>query len=75
MRSVALYKRYIIIIIYYYYETRRDGEGHERVLTFKKWLGTKTYEGEMIERSRETTEGREEGGVKIECLRNEDLSD
>ena len=35
----------------------------------------KTWDGEMIERSRETTEGREEGGVKIECLRNEDLSD
>ena len=35
--------------------------GHERVPTFKKRLGTKTWEGEMIERGRETTEGREEG--------------
>ena len=44
---------------------------------FYKRLGTKTWEGEMIERSRETTGGREEGGggVKIECLRNEDLND
>ena len=30
----------------------------------EKMLETKTWEGEMIDRSRETTEGREEGGVE-----------